>query len=114
MVAVNLGIRFLAELAGIAALAVWGYATPAANPWKIILAVLAPAVLVVVWGAWIAPKSNSPLPQRTRMIVGSALLLVTAALLGLAGHGLSAVVFAVIIVVNTAALASRPDGTNVG
>lgn len=112
MIAFNLGVRFLAELAGIAALAVWGYRTPSSDPWKVMLAVAAPAVLIVFWGRWIAPKSTSPLSQRIRMLVGSVLLLATALLLAISGYGAWAAVFAVVVVLNTAVLATRPEGTS--
>jgi hypothetical protein len=109
MVAFNLGVRFLVEIFGIVALAVWGYATPAARPWNVILAVLAPTVLIVIWAMWIAPKSNSLLSQRGRVAVGTMLLLMTAAALAAAGHSGWAITSGVVIVVNGVALLVSPN-----
>jgi hypothetical protein len=59
-------------------------------------------VLIVLWALFIAPRADSPLPPTARMLVGSALLLVAAGALHLAGYTPAAVVIAGIIVVNTA------------
>jgi Protein of unknown function (DUF2568) len=112
MHALNLGLRFLLELAGIVALAYWGWAA-AEPPLRYLLALVAPAVLIVVWALVVAPKANNSIPQPTRMVIGSVLLLLAAGALALAGQPLVAAGFAILIVANTALLLVRgtPGGS---
>jgi hypothetical protein len=94
-------LRFALELAGVAALAVWGWVVGGSGLFRYILAIGAPLVLIVVWALFIAPNSDSPLAPTLRALAGSGLLLVAALLLWLVGFRVAAVVFAVLIVVNT-------------
>ena len=108
MSALNDLLRFALELAGIAALAVWGWSAGGQGPLRFGLAVVAPLALVVVWALLIAPKADSPLPRTQRMLVGTALLLVAAGALWVAGHREVATVFAVVNVVNTSLMLVLP------
>jgi predicted Kef-type K+ transport protein len=67
---------------------------------------------VVVWALLVAPRSTrSPLDQRTRMLVGSALLLAVAAVAIFGGRPALGGVFAALVLANTAALrATQPEG----
>jgi hypothetical protein len=94
-------LRFALELAGVAALAVWGWVAGGSGLFRYILAIGAPLLLIVVWALFIAPNSDSPLAPTLRALAGSGLLLVAALLLWLVGFRVAAVVFAVLIVVNT-------------
>src|SRR3954451_24781337 len=55
---VNLAIRFfVVELGALAAAAYWGWeATPGPGRWY--LAVLAPAVVIVIWALFVSPKAR--------------------------------------------------------
>ena len=97
----NAALRFILELAGIVALGIWGWTVGNGSPAQIFLAVGAPLLLIVAWALLIAPRSRSPLDQRTRFVVGSGLLLVAAAALWAAGLPAVAGVFAILVVVNT-------------
>jgi hypothetical protein len=97
----NAALRFILELAGVAALAIWGWTVGDGSPLRIVLAVGAPLLLIVAWAMLIAPRSRSPLDQRTRFVVGSGLLLVAAAALWVAGSTAVAAAFAILVVVNT-------------
>ena len=75
MAIANLTIRFIVELAGIAAFGYWGLQVggPA-------LAVVAVAIAIVVWAVVVAPKARNRLSQEQRDIVGTAILLLAAGL----------------------------------
>ena len=101
-------VRFVLELAGIAALAAWGR-TLMAGPAGWFAAAMPPAVLIVVWGAWVAPKARSPLSPCARTWTGAALLLLSATALHAAGSTTLAIMFAAAVVLDTAILhATRP------
>ena len=96
----NLALRFMVELAGICALAYWGWSTGAALPIRIALAVGAPLALIVVWALVVAPGADNPLPRDVRMLLGTGLLLVAAGALATAGRPALAGIFAVVVVAN--------------
>jgi hypothetical protein len=52
-----LTVAFLAELAALAALAVWGWSVPDPTVWRLVLAVAVPAVAAVLWGVFAAPRA---------------------------------------------------------
>jgi hypothetical protein len=108
MSALNDALRFVLELVGIAALAIWGWTAGGTGPLRFLLAIAAPLALILVWAFLIAPKADSPLAPTPRMIVGSVLLLVAAAALAAAGHPGPALVFGVLVVVNTGLALVRP------
>jgi hypothetical protein len=112
MTALNLGLRFLLELCGIAALAAWGWSVSDALPLRLAAAVLAPAVLIVVWALVVAPRARNPVPQTSRMLIGTVLLLACAGLLAVAGPVGLAAAFAAANIANTALLLALggPEG----
>lgn len=100
----NLAVRVLLELAGVVALWLVGWGASDALPVRLLAAFALSGALVVAWGLVVAPKAHNAIPQRTRMLIGTALLLAAAGLWALAGQPVWAAVFAVVNVVNTAAL----------
>ena len=76
-------VRFLLELTALTALAVAG----ASVGWW--LAVLLPLLLVVVWGRFIAPKSDHRLDEPLRLAVEVVLFLGVGGALVAAGHVLA-------------------------
>jgi hypothetical protein len=94
--AVLLTVRFLSELALIAVL-VWaglGASLPLAA--RIVIAVAAPGLAMVIWGLWMAPRARRRLADPLRLAAELVLFAVAAAALALTGPVLAAVVFAVI------------------
>jgi uncharacterized protein DUF2568 len=81
--ALNLAIRFfVVELGALAAAAYWGWeATSSAGRWY--LAVLAPALVLAVWGLFVSPKARIQVSKQ-------AALAIELALLGLVAVGLAA------------------------
>jgi hypothetical protein len=104
VVAINLALRFLLELAGIVALWVVGWGISTAAPVRLLAAFGLAGALVVAWALVVAPKASNPLPQGTRMLIGTGLLLLVAVVLAVAGQPVAAAVFAVVNVVNTGAV----------
>jgi hypothetical protein len=100
----NLGVRFLLELCALAALAVWGWQLTDALWAQVLLAVAAPLVAAVAWGAWVAPKAVRRLPDPARLAVEALVFAAaTAALLSMQ-HVALALALALIYVVNVSLL----------
>ncbi len=103
MRALNLALKFLLELAAFAALAVWGWQTGSLLV-GLVLAVAAPAVAVVVWGLFAAPRATRRLPTRWRVPLELGVFLLSSGALAAAGHPAIAVVFLGAVVVNALGL----------
>jgi Protein of unknown function (DUF2568) len=99
-----LAIRFVVELLGIAAVAYWGWQTGPEGIGRVVLAVSAAVVLIVVWALVVAPKADNPLSQQVRDIIGTVLLLVAAGGVAAAGEPTLAMVFAAVIVIDWLAM----------
>jgi uncharacterized protein DUF2568 len=99
--AANLALKFLLELGAIAAFAYWG-ANAADGVLSVLLAILAPAVVILAWGVFAAPKSERRLPAVAR--VPFELFVFTAAVVALlaAGSAVGAALFGALVVVNAA------------
>jgi hypothetical protein len=110
----NLALRFLLELAGVASVGWWGYQLPTDGGLGIALAVAAPAVFVLAWWRIVAPRAVNPIPQPTRVVIGTGVLLLAAAALWSAGQPLLAGIFAALVLVNAAlmpVLGTQPHDT---
>jgi hypothetical protein len=91
---VTLTVRFLCELAMLAALAYWGFTVgDGVGAW--VLGVGAPLLAAVVWGAWVAPKARWPVPIPARVVIELALFGTATGALAIAGQPLAAVVMGV-------------------
>ncbi len=77
------GVRFLAELGLLAALAFSGAALGQTPMWSWALAVALPAVAAAVWGRWVAPRAARRLSDPARL--GVEVILFGAAAAALAG-----------------------------
>jgi hypothetical protein len=93
-----LGVRFLTELALLAAVAWAGAARTRSVVLGIALGIVAAVVVAAIWGFWIAPSSRRRLPDPARLIL--ELVLFGAAAAGLVAAG-RPVVAAVVGVVGT-------------
>ncbi len=102
---VNLGVAFLLELGVLVALAYWGFTVGPNTVLKFVLGLGAPALAVVVWAIFGAPKSSTQLQGVAYLALqavffgGGALALVVS---GQRGLGIA---FAVIALVNCTAAA---------
>ena len=68
MRAANDALRFVLELCALAALAHWGWHT-ASGVLQIVLAVGAPALMVVVWGRYMSPKAPHRVDDPVRIVL---------------------------------------------
>jgi hypothetical protein len=99
----NLALKFLLELAALAAFAVWG-ADAGSGALAVVLAIAAPLVVALLWGRFAAPRSAHRLPTRTRIPFELGVFALAAIALIAAGHTLAAIVFAVAAALNAVAL----------
>ncbi|HEX2375562.1 MAG TPA: YrdB family protein [Actinomycetota bacterium] len=91
---VILTVRFLCELAMLAALAYWGFTVgEGVGAW--LLGLGAPLLAAVVWGAVVAPRARWPVPIPTRVVVELVLFGAAAGALAVAGQPLAAVILGV-------------------
>lgn len=109
MATVNLALRFLAELAGIAAVGYAGFQVAGPMPLRAVAGIGAAAALIAIWWLVVAPNTVNGLTQPQKDLIGTALLLVAASALAVAGQPGLAIGFAVVVVVNTALLLVFPD-----
>jgi hypothetical protein len=80
--AANDALRFFLELSALAAVAYWGWSEGGTARW--ILVVAAPLVVALVWGRWMAPRSNHRVRDPWRLAIevlvfGSAVVALAAA-----------------------------------
>ena len=104
MATLNLVVRFLAELAGFAAVAYAGFQIAAPMPLPAVAGIGAAAAFIVAWWLVVAPKTNNGLAQPQKDLIGTALLLVAAGALAAVGQPGLGIAFAAIVVVNAALL----------
>jgi hypothetical protein len=94
----SLALKFLLELAAFAAFAYWGATV------SIVLAVAAPALAIVLWGLFAAPRSERRLPLPQRIAFESAVFLLAVVALLVADELVLAIVLAVLVALSTALL----------
>ena len=98
----NLAIAFLVEIAALAAFCWWGF-TLSAPVWARVLAGIgAPVVAAVVWGLVAAPRARFKLGFGPTLAVKAVVFALAAAALIAGGAVVLGIVFAVVVLVNTA------------
>ncbi len=110
MAIANLTIRFLTELAGIAAVGYAGFQVAGPLPLRAAAGIGGAMILVVTWAAVVAPNTANGLTQTQKDIVGTGLLLLAAFALATAGQVRLAVAFAIMVAANTALLLAFGQG----
>ncbi|WP_125609581.1 YrdB family protein [Specibacter cremeus] len=88
-----LTVGFLLEVAMLAAFCFWGFSRDA--PWNVVLGIGVPAVVVVLWGLFLAPKASRRLSRALVTVTSLALFLAAALALAVAGHPVLALILAV-------------------
>jgi hypothetical protein len=109
----NEALAFLLEVAALVAVGVWGYHVGSGVPLKVALAVALPVLVAVVWGLFAAPRAVVKLPLWGVLTV-KALVFGAAALAFVhSGHTTVGIVFAIVVLVNTATLTVGRRGSPV-
>jgi hypothetical protein len=106
----NLGLRFLLELASLAALAAWGFHSAG----SLVLGIGAPLVAAAVWWAFIAPKARFAAPLGVRVVLELLVFAAAVAALAAAGWQILALVMAVAVVVSELLLYGLGDPLSPG
>jgi hypothetical protein len=109
----NLALAFILELCALAALAYWGVWAGDSTAGKIVLGIGAPVVAAILWGLFAAPRalvSRPPLRFVVKVLVFGA----AAIALYVTGHHALAVIFAVIVIINSALLHGVPQPDSPG
>ncbi len=109
MALANLAIRFLVELGGVAAVGYWGFQVSGDPMVRTAAGIGTAALLIVIWGAVLAPRARSPLSPQQRTNVGTVVLLSTAVALAVAGQPILGLAFGLVTVVNAALLVVLPE-----
>jgi Protein of unknown function (DUF2568) len=97
----NLALRFGLELAALGIAAWWG-ATAGSGIWAWGLAIAAPLAVIVVWGAFIAPKRRIDLPHPARLAIELTVWVAAAAMLADTSHATLGITFLAIAVASGA------------
>ncbi|MEV0131625.1 YrdB family protein [Dactylosporangium sp. NPDC050688] len=97
---VNLAVRFLAELAVLAAVGYWGFTLNAGGLVKVAAGVGGPLLLVVIWALWGAPKAAMKLDGAAHLVLDVAWFGSGVLALWAAGRLTWALVLGIVYVVN--------------
>lgn len=75
---INLGIRFLLELAALTSVAYWGWRLPAGVGLRVAGAVVLPLLVATFWGLFISPKARFATGRTGRAGLGLLVFLMAA------------------------------------
>jgi hypothetical protein len=113
MLMANLALRFALELAALAAFAGFGLSLDASVVVRILVALVAAAIFVAVWGRWRAPRSEHQLIGPPGLGLELLIFALAAAALAAAGAPVLAGVFAALVLINEVllrVLGDQPPG----
>ncbi|MFD5191453.1 YrdB family protein [Streptomyces sp. NPDC058357] len=94
-------LAFVVELAALGALGWWGFAAGDGVVFRLLLAVGAPVAAAVVWGLFAAPRARFRPPLAGVLLVKAVVLGSGVYAVHAVGHPGAAVLFGVVVVVNT-------------
>lgn len=99
----NLALKFLLELAAFASFAIWG-AHGESGATALVRAIVAPLIVILLWGRLAAPRSRHRLPTATRIPFELTVFAVAVVGLALSGLVVWAIVLGVVMAINAALL----------
>ena len=106
-----LTLRFLTELATVAALAAAGALAHTAVAWRVVLAILGVVLFAVIWGRWIGPRAAHRLTDPVRLVAEIVIFVVSAVALSVVGYPVIGVVLGVISIATAATLRAVMPGS---
>lgn len=106
---INLAVRFLLELASLAAFAYWAAYLGVSRSLRIALAIALPLLVATFWGLFVSPKAQFSTGRLGQVGLGLVVFLAAAAALFVRGHPSLAVAFACTAVVSSALLYALPQ-----
>jgi hypothetical protein len=106
MAIANLTLRFLLELAGIAAFGIWGMNLTSDPRVNVVVAMLAVAATIVAWALVVAPRARNGLRQPQKDVIGTAILVAAAGALVAAGQPIAGLVLGTLVLANAGVLAA--------
>lgn len=96
----NILLAFLLEVYAVFILGYWGFNLKADQSIRIIIGLLAPAVLMITWAIWCAPSSNYRLEGRWLILLKCILFGIVSLCLVSMGKNFDAVCLIVLVIVN--------------
>jgi hypothetical protein len=106
---INLGVRFLLELASLASFGFWGATVHVSGALRAVLAIVLPLAAALLWGLFVSPKARYSTGRPGQVGLGLIVFLVAALLLRDRGHVAMAAVFAVTAVISSLLLYALPQ-----
>jgi Protein of unknown function (DUF2568) len=100
MKAFNDIIAFIVEIVMLAALCIAGYQLATTPSLKYTLAIVLPALVIILWSIWAAPKAKRRLQFPWLSVFKIVLFFITALLLFITGHRVAAIVFGAVAYFN--------------
>jgi hypothetical protein len=108
-----LGVRFVLELALLGVLGWWGWSVTD-GWWRVVSALLLPALAGVVWGMVVAPRARLTVPSIVRVVVEVVLFVAAGAALAWLTHPALGAALVVADLVVIGLLAASVRGRDVG
>ena len=96
----NLALAFLLELSALAAYAYWGFTVGTTLPMKLLLGLGAPALAIILWAIWGAPKSTHHLTGISYNLLALLVFGPAAFALAFAGQPALAIVLLALQIIN--------------
>ena len=106
---INLVVRFLLELAALAAFAYWAARLDVSRGMRVLLVILAPMVVAVFWGLFVSPKARFSTGRAGQIGLGLIVFLAASAALLVRGQAALGLAFACIAVVSSGLLYALPQ-----
>jgi hypothetical protein len=97
---INLGVAFVLELCLLVAFAYLGFQLGATPLVKVVLAIGAAVLVALIWGRYMAPKSETRLTGAAYLALKFVLFGLAALGLAIFGQGTLAIIFAVVSLIN--------------
>ncbi len=98
---INLGLRFLLELAALISLGYWGFNINGALITKVCVGIGLPLVTAIIWGFFGSPKAIFPLAKSFKWLLLFAIYVVSALALYSSGLKYIGVIFLVTAAINS-------------